>query len=431
MTSDQASTDSEYREFSDFSNGDYSSYSWTIHSDSVAIKKSDRSVFLHHGTGIPHQIRGFFAITGLKAGEKKEISLWNGNTRFNARLEMTTHDVPRSRMIWYADFVESIQTSYPKWYDFFHAGGVEADETPSIKFSKRSQVDEYTVDFLEGRKTLTTSESEIVLKPGIILNNSELMAHFKVSPQGGMRRGKRTNSLVLITDHTKTVYDDKWKENILHYTGMGLRGDQKLTFNQNKTLAASRTNGVQLHLFEVFEEGKYVYAGEVELAGDPYEGNQLDEKKDLRKVYIFPLKVKDFDHAPTISKELIEKKEAAIRKKVRRLPLSELALLAHTAQPVYGTREVTSEIRERNAVISEYAKRLAEGICQLCDQPAPFNNRDNEPFLETHHIIPLAKNGVDNVENVVALCPNCHRKMHVLNLPTDVAKLKATVAKQV
>ena len=46
-----------------------------------------------------------------------------------------------------------------------------------------------------------------------------------------------------------------------------------------------------------------------------------------------------------------------------------------------------------------------------------------KPFLETHHVIWLADGGDDSIENTVALCPNCHKKMHVLNLDEDVDKL--------
>ena len=42
-------------------------------------------------------------------------------------------------------------------------------------------------------------------------------------------------------------------------------------------------------------------------------------------------------------------------------------------------------------------------------------NIDGTHYLEVHHIDQLAKGGADTVENAVALCPNCHRKMHSLN----------------
>ena len=83
----------------------------------------------------------------------------------------------------------------------------------------------------------------------------------------------------------------------------------------------------------------------------------------------------------------------------------------------------TTNTYGRNKYVSEYAKRRAHGICQLCRNQAPFIDFDGKPFLETHHIIWLSKGGTDSLDNTVALCPNCHRKMHVLNLEEDVAKL--------
>ncbi len=63
-------------------------------------------------------------------------------------------------------------------------------------------------------------------------------------------------------------------------------------------------------------------------------------------------------------------------------------------------------------VVAEVLERAA-GFCQQCGQPAPFVRRsDGSPYLEVHHIVPLADGGNDTVENAVALCPNCHRKRH-------------------
>lgn len=73
--------------------------------------------------------------------------------------------------------------------------------------------------------------------------------------------------------------------------------------------------------------------------------------------------------------------------------------------------------------IAEASKRKAKGICQLCDKPAPFNDRNENPYLECHHIIWLSEGGADILENTAALCPNCHKKMHIINDPTDVKKL--------
>lgn len=125
---------------------------------------------------------------------------------------------------------------------------------------------------------------------GDVVSNAVLTEAFKVGNMGGMRRSKTTGTLVLISDNTKGLYNDQWKDGVLHYTGMGKIGDQTLTGNQNKTLAESEINGVEVHLFEVEDPGKYTYAGVVKLAGEPYQETQSDDNGNLRKVWMFPLK---------------------------------------------------------------------------------------------------------------------------------------------
>ena len=81
----------------------------------------------------------------------------------------------------------------------------------------------------------------------------------------------------------------------------------------------------------------------------------------------------------------------------------------------------------RNRYVAELAKRRANGKCELCGRPAPFTNASDEPYLESHHIVWLAHGGYDSPENTVALCPNCHRKMHVVNDGKDIKKLRRRV----
>lgn len=126
------------------------------------------------------------------------------------------------------------------------------------------------------------------LKAGMILTNQEIADIFLCSTQGGMRRSKRTNTLVLISDCTK-LYHDQWHGSILHYTGMGQKGDQSFDFMQNRTLYESKTNGVQIHLFEVLHSRCYTYCGMVELADSPYCSEQEDQLGNMRTVCMFPL----------------------------------------------------------------------------------------------------------------------------------------------
>ncbi|WP_258231267.1 HNH endonuclease [Salmonella enterica] len=75
--------------------------------------------------------------------------------------------------------------------------------------------------------------------------------------------------------------------------------------------------------------------------------------------------------------------------------------------------KVFKEVFERNSdVIAEVLFR-AGGFCENCKLPAPFFRRvDSSPYLEVHHKIRLADGGDDTVENAIAVCPNCHRKLH-------------------
>lgn len=100
--------------------------------------------------------------------------------------------------------------------------------------------------------------------------------------------------------------------------------------------------------------------------------------------------------------------------------LLKLARSKGTKTPKISTTQTTT--RERHWAIAEYVKRKAGGTCDLCREPAPFLV-DGAPFLECHHVVHLANGGADEIENAVALCPNCHRKMHLIADNSDKQSL--------
>lgn len=100
-------------------------------------------------------------------------------------------------------------------------------------------------------------------------------------------------------------------------------------------------------------------------------------------------------------------------KAVKKLTDFELEKKIRTDIDIPQKFNVVSTQYVRNPYISEYVKRKSNCICQDCKEPAPFVNRQTgEPYLETHHVIPLSEGGKDTLNNVIALCPNCHRKRH-------------------
>jgi len=120
--------------------------------------------------------------------------------------------------------------------------------------------------------------------------------------------------------------------------------------------------------------------------------------------------------------------EEAHSRFAKKMSLSELKTRAGRAKKKPATRAAQTTAFVRDAAVAELAKRLAHGVCDLCGNTAPFLKRGNEPYLECHHVVWLAKGGEDHIENTVALCPNCHRRMHVLNLPSDLERLTARIA---
>lgn len=262
---------------------------------------------------------------------------------------------------------------------------------------------------------------------GQVVTHDALTQAFKCGNMGGMRRSKATNSLVIISDHTKGLYEDKWYRDVLHYTGMGKSGDQSLSFMQNKTLAECNYNSVDVHLFEVLAASQYIYRGKVTLASSPYQEVQSGEDGLPRKVWMFPLQpmqgVQAIDEI-TFEDYIAEKKMAA-----KKLSLHDLCKRANSATSTKASSRYVNRMEYvRDPYIAEYTKRRANGICQLCGKPAPFTDKDGEPYLQSHHIEWLSKGGSDTPDNTAALCPNCHCRMHTLDLLTDVQKLK-TLAK--
>ncbi|MFE5321658.1 HNH endonuclease [Paenibacillus sp. NPDC056579] len=123
------------------------------------------------------------------------------------------------------------------------------------------------------------------------------------------------------------------------------------------------------------------------------------------------------------SGNVVQEAKTAHERKAKRMSTDDLKMRAKYARKTSSRREGKVTNYYRDPYVSEYAKRRANGDCQLCEQRAPFYNMQGEPYLETHHVIWLARGSEDSIENTVALCPNCHKKMHVLDLPVDVTKL--------
>jgi 5-methylcytosine-specific restriction endonuclease McrA len=66
----------------------------------------------------------------------------------------------------------------------------------------------------------------------------------------------------------------------------------------------------------------------------------------------------------------------------------------------------------RSQKVRDYVLRRADGQCEGCGEPAPFESKTGDPYLHAHHVHELSEGGSDSPETVIALCPNCHYRVH-------------------
>lgn len=117
---------------------------------------------------------------------------------------------------------------------------------------------------------------------------------------------------------------------------------------------------------------------------------------------------------PTSDPDVLAERVSALRK--RSLP----KIPPGSAAPETITKTTTSFVRD--PAVKAWVLGAAQGVCEGCEKPAPFVGQDGLPYLEVHHVMPLASHGSDTTTNAAALCPNCHRRCH-LSADRDEFKL--------
>jgi hypothetical protein len=110
------------------------------------------------------------------------------------------------------------------------------------------------------------------------------------------------------------------------------------------------------------------------------------------------------DYAPTADEHEFRQMVSKLRKKgIIPMPVGH-------AKP--ATVRTTGKAYFRDPLVKVWLLQESHGKCEGCGKPAPFTGEDGEPFLESHHVRPLADGGSDKITNAVVLCPNCHRRVH-------------------
>jgi hypothetical protein len=98
-----------------------------------------------------------------------------------------------------------------------------------------------------------------------------------------------------------------------------------------------------------------------------------------------------------------------------------------------GRRKIEISIRERSASARLACIRHHGAVCFVCGFDfGRFYGKQAEGFIEVHHRMQISgatgPRAVDAVSDLVPLCANCHRVVHLESPPIDVDRLKAEIA---
>lgn len=95
--------------------------------------------------------------------------------------------------------------------------------------------------------------------------------------------------------------------------------------------------------------------------------------------------------------------------------LATLRAEAYAALPVPEVDADTDIIRsayERSLAIRDYVLARSVGRCESCVSPTPLRGIDGAACLQSHHMRRQSDGGPDDPQALVALCPDCHRRVH-------------------
>lgn len=103
---------------------------------------------------------------------------------------------------------------------------------------------------------------------------------------------------------------------------------------------------------------------------------------------------------------------------LEKLPLTDL-LEKYNRNAVTGLGnplriQITTSIFQRDPLVKAISRVRAGFRCEVphCRTPS-FPSFSGEPYCEVHHLLRLADGGKDTIDNVVCVCANHHRELHV------------------
>jgi 5-methylcytosine-specific restriction protein A len=232
---------------------------------------------------------------------------------------------------------------------------------------------------------------------------NDIHARFGGQQQGGIITPKDYPLVIIITgeEGLQHGYADRLRpDGVFEYFGEGQVGDMQL-ISGNKAVAEHSASGESLLLFRKTVTGLR-FEGEMICDTFHYE-RSLDRQGNERNAIVFELRPLE-----AIS-EIVDEQGAPPNADLASLLAKALAAAAVPPRTGTGTPR---NVYERSRDVRDYVLARAGNNCEGCHSLAPFTRKDGSPYLEPHHIRRLSDGGPDHPAFVIALCPNCHRRVH-------------------
>lgn len=243
-------------------------------------------------------------------------------------------------------------------------------------------------------------------EPGRTYNRrTDIHARYGGNQQAGIVVATAHNLIFIVSGSrgAEFGYDDEVRsDGTILYFGEGQRGDMTMT-RGNRAIAQHAADSRSILLFQKHARDRdLTFVGEVVCEGWDFQ-RARDVDGNPRQAVVFRLRRLD---------SVVEGSAALDKPDAR--DLDGMRRRAYEAAGVRPPRPGATprNIYERSADVRNYVLARASGSCEGCGVAAPFARPNGSPYLEPHHIKRVSDGGPDHPALVIALCPNCHRRVH-------------------
>jgi 5-methylcytosine-specific restriction protein A len=109
---------------------------------------------------------------------------------------------------------------------------------------------------------------------------------------------------------------------------------------------------------------------------------------------------------------LTDSQQAALERAFSSVVASDAIFDEDFADVAPERRQELRLVYPRSRALAGDVKREQGYVCLGCDADPGWLDADGNRYLEAHHLEHLSRGGADAKRNLVALCPNCHRRVH-------------------